>query len=951
MSGLEIHAEWAKTLATELIDGDASLPEGLTGDTRLALAWALKDIAIAAWSAAPANVPKAAEWLMSIGRQSRDIGAPSTAAEILAITDWVAGIACLTRGQMSEAIIHLDSGTRRFRERAQDAHAAHAQVPKIMALSVLGQHAEAAACGESTQRELTSLGELLAAGKVSLNLGNLHYQLNDFAKSLTQYQQAAELFGKAEYSQWTGMSQLGIANTLEVLGNFDAALKVYADIDRQTERHRFDVLRAMVHESRALLHLARGQYHAALAGLENARQRYEALDMQQQLATAEKQFADVYLVLRLLPEALNLYATASTRFERLQMPVERAWALAQQGRTLAALMRPEAEVTEALQLASALFAAQGVSAGSASVLHTRAEVALARGDTEQAKELATEAAEIFAKAGMAADTLQSRVVYAYAVLSEGNGTDAIPLFSSARHHAVSLQLISIQVRCLVGLGLSAVQQNSMQTAKVHFESAVELFEQQRRDLPGDDLRHSFLVDHMLPYQALLRIEFEHQAPEATACAAAILIQIERFRARVLGERMGNQQRVEAASESDAAIVEKRVQLNWLHLRLQKLLYEGETNNALLDESRRRERELLELSRRRRLTAPVGDQLGGIASFDPGALQTALSDIDVLVEYGVLDDELFACVVTRNEITVRRHMARWPEVIDAIRALRFQIETLRNGAIGLERHAELLTRRSRAASRKLHDLLWLPLAESLTGFSKVLVVPHEQLASVQFSALYDGEKYLTESWEMAVAPSATVALWGLLRQPVPPQHAVVLADSTHLLHAATEARNVASLFEQVTVLTGSDASSVALRGATWNADVLHLACHGQFRSDNPMFSALHLTDGPLTVQDVEALRLPLGIVVLSACESGVSTESRGDEVIGLVRAFLIAGAARVVASLWPVDDAVTSEFMAAFYQSLRSGAAPGAALRTAQLAVMRTHPHPFHWAAFTLYGGW
>ena len=87
------------------------------------------------------------------------------------------------------------------------------------------------------------------------------------------------------------------------------------------------------------------------------------------------------------------------------------------------------------------------------------------------------------------------------------------------------------------------------------------------------------------------------------------------------------------------------------------------------------------------------------------------------------------------------------------------------------------------------------------------------------------------------------------------------------------------------------------------------------------------------------------------ESGVATASKGDEVIGLVRAFLIAGAARVVASLWPVDDAVTTEFMAAFYSSLRAGASPATALRSAQLEVMKTHPHPFHWAAFAVYDGW
>jgi CHAT domain-containing protein len=103
--------------------------------------------------------------------------------------------------------------------------------------------------------------------------------------------------------------------------------------------------------------------------------------------------------------------------------------------------------------------------------------------------------------------------------------------------------------------------------------------------------------------------------------------------------------------------------------------------------------------------------------------------------------------------------------------------------------------------------------------------------------------------------------------------------------------------------------------------------------------------------VEALGLGPATVVLSGCETGLADTGSGDEMVGLVRAFLVAGAARVLASLWPVDDAVTAGFMAHFYAALRAGDAPAAALRLAQRAVMHEHPHPLYWAAFTLYGGW
>ena len=151
-------------------------------------------------------------------------------------------------------------------------------------------------------------------------------------------------------------------------------------------------------------------------------------------------------------------------------------------------------------------------------------------------------------------------------------------------------------------------------------------------------------------------------------------------------------------------------------------------------------------------------------------------------------------------------------------------------------------------------------------------------------------------------------------------------------------------------TSERASVQSLREHAGQADVIHLACHAQFRADNPRFSALHLHDGLLTVDLAETLALGPCTVVLGACETGLAELGVGDETVGLVRAFLVAGAARVVASLWPVDDALTAVFMSQFYGALSAGQAPSAALRQAQDQVRRSHPHPHFWGAFVLHGG-
>jgi CHAT domain-containing protein len=209
----------------------------------------------------------------------------------------------------------------------------------------------------------------------------------------------------------------------------------------------------------------------------------------------------------------------------------------------------------------------------------------------------------------------------------------------------------------------------------------------------------------------------------------------------------------------------------------------------------------------------------------------------------------------------------------------------------------------------------------------------------------------ERFELAMAPSGRIAVRGFSRQPVLPRKILALAESSRLPHTAGEAACVAALFEQGHAYIGGEATIETLRSHAHDADVLHLACHAQFRSDNPRFSALHLHDGALTVEMAEALPLQACTVVLSACETGLAEVSTGDEMIGLVRAFLVAGAARVVASQWPVDDAVTASFMSQFYGALVRGLGAAQALSHAQTVIRRTHPHPYFWAAFSLYGGW
>jgi CHAT domain-containing protein len=146
-------------------------------------------------------------------------------------------------------------------------------------------------------------------------------------------------------------------------------------------------------------------------------------------------------------------------------------------------------------------------------------------------------------------------------------------------------------------------------------------------------------------------------------------------------------------------------------------------------------------------------------------------------------------------------------------------------------------------------------------------------------------------------------------------------------------------------------------------VVHFATHGLLNSEHPELSGLVLSlvdprgtpqDGFLGLEDVYNLNLSADLVVLSACETGLGKEIQGEGLLGLTRGFMYAGASRVVASLWSVNDAATAELMRHFYKAMeQDGLRPAAALRWAQMEIREQErwSQPYYWAGFVIQGEW
>jgi CHAT domain-containing protein len=165
----------------------------------------------------------------------------------------------------------------------------------------------------------------------------------------------------------------------------------------------------------------------------------------------------------------------------------------------------------------------------------------------------------------------------------------------------------------------------------------------------------------------------------------------------------------------------------------------------------------------------------------------------------------------------------------------------------------------------------------------------------------------------------------------------------------EAREVDGLLAGSLLLLGAEADRATVSREVAGRSVVHVAAHGFFRPERPTLSSLQLADGCLTLHDVLGLKLAADLVTLAACHSGESRVGAGDEVVGLARGFLQAGARSVLASHWALDDASARRLMRAFYRSYQAGKGKAGALRLAMIEVMARDRHPYYWAPFALIG--
>jgi CHAT domain-containing protein len=495
------------------------------------------------------------------------------------------------------------------------------------------------------------------------------------------------------------------------------------------------------------------------------------------------------------------------------------------------------------------------------------------------------------------------------------------------------------------------------TAAIAFHHAVALIEDLRAPLPAEEFRTAFFADKLTPYAELVRLCLHD---DRGARASEALGYVERARSRALVDRLGGAVpfRTKPRDDYEAGLLtrleETRAELNWFYNQINRPVETAAVRSSAMMTSlhesvREREATILELTRQLQQSGDIPHIQ--VDSLDLEQLQRDLGADTALVEYFMLDDELLAFVVTNEDVIVQRGLGCAEAIKEVVEQFHHQISTLRYGILRLHRHMAQLPERARHYLLMLYQMTFQPI-EAMLGDRRLLVAPYGMLHYVPFHALYDGVEFVIERREVCYVPSAQVLHYCLSRpSPAICRSVLVGFPDAQIPRVRDEVHALKPFFTETVIPVDEQATLSALHAHASTADVLHLTCHGQFRQDNPLFSSLRLADGVLTVQDTYNLELNCRLVVLSACETGVSAITPGDELIGLVRGFFAVGVLVLLVSLWLVDDDATAALMMHVYARLRNGDGVAAALRAAQYEMLRLYAHPYSRSPFVLFGRW
>ena len=507
-------------------------------------------------------------------------------------------------------------------------------------------------------------------------------------------------------------------------------------------------------------------------------------------------------------------------------------------------------------------------------------------------------------------------------------------------------------------------------AKDYYKKAIQEIEFQRKKLLYS-LRESYItpkiaygVSRFDAYEGLIRVLFKENQKGFEAKA---LYYLESVKSSMFRDMLKTREIV-GKSKIDKKILseDKAYQRKIAFLKKNILSLNDEADNNI---KKQKEKELkLLLDKYESFIKDVKLQNSELASLisddvpNIPTIQSLLRKDTSVLELFLTKDSTYAWIITANNI--QTHVL--PNGKIYLSDMTNKLRKIDDNTIKEEKNRKLYT----SLLHQFYNDLFKPLIKDIET-SNLIIVPHGVLHKVPFSAFYDGTNFIVDKLNISISPSLSLLSYVKhKRNPYRNKFVAFAKPRTQhgfLLHSEAEVVNIASLFSKSKKFFWDSATKEIVRKQLIHHDVIHFSCHAELNENQPLQSSLILTpgkdnndDGRLQVHEIFSLNLQdANLVTLSACNTALGTITKGDDMIGLTRAFIYAGTPSILASLWRIDDKSTMLLMEQFYKNWRSHKmTKPEALRKAQMFLKSqkisekdNFSHPYYWAGFQIIGDW
>lgn len=854
-----------------------------------------------------------------------------------AVVKWSRGNALFYLGRFERALDDYSRACATYDELGEDRLAvARLQANMVFVLTNLGRYDEALNLAKTAREALQPWGQSKYLATLEMNVGSTYRVLGRYADSLASYERGRTIFDALGNQVQTARMDINRARALVCLDRFREAEDLLQEA-RCVLVEEGQTLAA----NRADLNLAtllsrQGYHRRALEAYSRVRSVFAELGDKIDVAVTDLYRTYDYLALNLLPEALDLATEAQDTLAQQEMP--RYVALAAGNRAAAARkVGYYADALDALLSAQAAFAEMDVAVEVALLDVERAMCLCEMGDREAGSTVAMRAIEVLASHDLPLRVACARLTLADCLLASQDVDRASSLYSLALDQLGEIP--SLAWRAHDGLGQVAEIRKQTKKAYRHYGEAIACIERVEEELGVAEYRSGFLDDKLDVYKRAV------SAALALGKLEAAFNHVERSKTGVWRDFLAQKR---TKNERRGQLRALREEWHWLYNRLtrpdddEQILRGGEAEEANWTSLRALERQIADARRE------SGQVLQGYSPLSLSMVRQRLPAGTLLLDYYCATDEVIVFLISPTDVHVLDHAASVGAVGRAINRWRFNVESASFSILDGQSPPPSLLDEAQDTAHTLYQLLIEPLKPHLAGCRSLWIIPHGPLWSVPFAALYDGRQYLMENFELTYLPGLVLLEQSERRDATTLLDAPLVVGHSHggrLLCSVGEAQAVADALGKARLLLEDEASTERLRTAASSCTLLHLATHGFFRSDAPLFSALYLVDGWLMAGDLDEWDLShTELAVLSACETGVSL-SRGSDLLGLAHGFFRAGARQLLVSLWAVDDASTADLMTRFYEMLHGDETVTSAWRKAQIAVLEQHRHPFYWAGF------